>query len=170
MFGYSYIIHRQGLVTLDTNLVTIDTDEFFSLCRQAETFEKENNLESALSYYDKAAEIYQGDYFAEEPYVDWLARKREILKNRYIEILSKKAMLLEDSGRFTDAVKEWHHILETDPCYEDAYKNLMIIYADSGKKEKALELFDTCTRVLKQELDADPDDETLEIYTKIKAL
>jgi DNA-binding SARP family transcriptional activator len=45
----------------------------------------------------------------------------------------------------------------------------MILYADSGQKNKAREVFEECLLVFKNELGIEPDKEIFNIYDKIKS-
>ncbi len=166
-FGYSYIIQKAGLVSLDPVLVTLDMDEFLALGIRAAENEKNNHLDTALELYDRAAELYKGDYFAEEPYREWILRKRDLLRAKYIEVLEKKARLHEELDQIQKAVETWQRILDTEPYSETAYQNLMILYADSGRKNKAREVFEACLLVFRNELGTEPDKEIFNIYDKI---
>ncbi len=168
-FGYSYIIQKAGLVSLDPELVTLDVDEFIALGAGAVKNEKNNQYKIALEFYEKAVKIYNGDYFAEEPYLEWISLKREFFKARYNEVLQKKAMIHEELDQIEKAVETWLLLLEEDPYYETAYQNLMILYADSGQKNKALDLFQKCRSLLKKDLETEPDEQTIDIYLKIKS-
>ena len=168
-FGYAYIIQKAGLISLDPELVTIDVDEFIAFGAKAVENERNNNLETALEFYEKVVEIYKGDYFAEEPYLEWVSRKRDLFRARYIELLQKKAMVHEELDQIEKAVKTWNLVLDADPYFETAYQNLMILYADSGRKNKAMDVFLNCRSLLKEDLGAEPDSQTLHIYSKIKS-
>ena len=168
IFGYSYIIHRQGLISLNPELVSLDIDDFFKFCLRGEKREKNDDIRGAIENYTKAAEIYKGDYFTEEPYMDWLARRRDLIRNKYISILQKKAMLHEEINEIDQAVEAWQNILCYEPFYEDAYRNLMIIYADSGYMKKSINIFKKCSELFKKELDSKPDAETSALYNRIK--
>ncbi len=168
-FGYSYIIQKTGLISLDPALVTLDVDEFLSLSMQAMDSEKNNDIDTALELYEKAAALYKGDYFAEEPYLEWILRKRDLLRAKYIEVLENKARLHEELDQMQKAVETWQRILDADPYSEPAYQNLMILYADSGQKNKARETFEECLQVFRNELGIEPDKETFHIYDKIKS-
>jgi LuxR family maltose regulon positive regulatory protein len=167
-FGYSYLIHKAGQISFDPDLVTIDTDEFLNLCLQGEAEEKNNSKNKAISIYDRAIHLYKGDFFVEEPYVEWLFAKRDLFWIKYIEILQKKALLHEDLNQVELAKDSWQRILHADPLFEKAYQKLMIIYSEAGMKNKAFNIFKECKNIFKQELDIEPDSETIKIYKQVK--
>ncbi len=168
IFGYSYIIHKQGLISLNPELVSMDIDNFFQFCTRGEKKEKNNDIRGAIDNYTRAAELYKGDYFTEEPYMDWLSRRRDLIRSRCLSILQKKALLHEDINEIDQAIEAWHNILNIDPFYESAYQNLMIIYADSGDPKKSINIFKQCRQIFKKELDSELDDATWALYNKIK--
>ncbi|MBU8910712.1 MAG: protein MalT [Desulfobacterales bacterium] len=168
-FGYAYIIQKAGLISLDPELVTLDVDEFIAFGARAMENEKNNKFETALEFYTKAVKIYKGDYFTEEPYLGWIFRKRDLFKARYIEFLQKKAMLHEELDQIDKAVETWQLILEAEPYFEAAYQNLMILYADSNQKNKAMNVFQECRALFKKELGTEPATQTRDIFYKIKS-
>ena len=137
-------------------------------CSEGEKKEKSNKKDKAILFYDKAIQLYQGDYFVEEPYVEWLSARRDLFRMKYIEILEKKALIHESLGQAGMAVDAWQKILQADPLYEKAYQKLMLMYADAGLKNRALNVYKECKNIFRQELDIDPDNVTLEIYNQIK--
>ena len=166
-FGYAYIIHKAGLVSLDTDIVSLDVDEFMASGARGMAKEQEEEFENAIGYYDHAMKLYKGDYFSEEPYIEWMARKRDLFKARFMELMQKKARLHEELDQTNRAIASWQRILEVDPCFEAAYRNLMILYADAGRKPKALALFRQCRDILSKELATEPDDRTVRLYDHI---
>lgn len=169
-FGYSYVQQKSGLVSLDTDLVVIDTQIFMTLINKGLTSEREKNLEAAVEYMEKAVQLYQGDYFAEEAYVEWIYRKRDLYRTRFLEILQKKAYLHEELDQPGRAIETWRQVLQTEPGLEKAYQNLMILYADTGEKRLALGVFDQCKTFLYKELGAKPGNQTQRIYQKIQSM
>lgn len=168
VFGYSYLLHKSGLISFDEELVSIDIDEFLKFCLKGEQKEKNNNKDQAILFYDKAVHLYKGDYFVEEPYVEWLSARRDLFRIKYIEILQKKAMLHESLSQTDLAEEAWQKILESDPLFEKAYQKLMLMYKNAGMKNRALNIFKKCKTIFRQELDIDPDHETIKIYNQIK--
>jgi LuxR family maltose regulon positive regulatory protein len=169
-FGYAYVLQKSGLVSLDLELICLDIDVFMALGAEAARLESGNKPDEALACYIRAALVYKGDYFVEEPYLEWLGPRRELFRSKYIEILEKKGMLHEALHQWQEAVDTWRAILGTDPFVEAAYRNLMILYADAGRKNEALHVFKECQRILKRELDTEPEFQTQQIYARIKKL
>ncbi len=168
-FGYSYILHRAGLISLDPQLVVVDADEFIAFGARAMALERDNRPDTALEFYTRAVGMYKGDYFCEEPYMEWISRKRDLFRIKFMELVQKKAMLHEDLDEIDRAIETWNFILSVDPCFETAYQNLMILHADTGRQKKALDTFEQCRRVLEKEMGSGPDKETLFIYEQIKS-
>lgn len=167
-FGYSYIIQKSGLISLDPELVSLDVDEFIAFVEKAEKNERNNKFETALEFYNQALKIYRGDYFSEEPYLGWISIKRDFFRSRYIDLLQKKAMLHEELDQIDKAVETWQLILGADPYFEAAYQNLMILYVDSGQKNRAMAVFQECCSLFGEELGIEPDAQTFNIYNTIK--
>ena len=82
-------------------------------------------------------------------------------------MLEKKAAIHEDMDDWQGAVDTWLRVLDMDACNESAYQNLMILYADAGMTGEALQLYQRCRALLRQQMDAEPVPETRAIYEKI---
>lgn len=169
-FGYAYVLQKSGLVSLNLELVCLDIDLFMALGAKAARLESGNKPDEALACYSRATLLYKGDYFVEDPYLEWLGPRRDLLRSKYIEILEKKGRLHEEMDQWTEAVATWRAILGNDPFFEAAYRNLMILYADAGRKNEALHVFKECRGILKRELDTEPEFQTQQIYARIKKL
>jgi len=169
-FGYAYVIQKSGLVSLNLELVCLDVDLFMTLGTQAARLESGNKPDEALTCYIRAALMYKGDYFAEDPYLEWIGPRRNLFRSKYIEILEKKGLLHEEMGQWQEAVDTWRVLLGVDPFFEAAYRNLMILYADAGRKNEALHVFKECRGILEKELDTEPEFKTQQIYARIKKL
>ena len=140
-FGHAYLRLKAGRISLDPDLIRIDADLFAELAAQGRAHEDSDRLESALDCYTRAAAVYQGDYFCEEPYQEWIGQRREAYRRTCIEILSNKARIHEELSQWQAAVDAWQDILVRDPAHEAAFQNLMILYADAGRKTDALQIF-----------------------------
>jgi len=60
-------------------------------------------------------------------------------------------------------------VIHTDPLAESAYQKLMLLYDQRGMRTAALRVYKHCQKVLREGLDAQPDQATTAIYRKILA-
>lgn len=74
---------------------------------------------------------------------------------------------MKNFDRIPVAVRDLKKVIEISPLHESAYRNLMILYADSGETNTALKVFDECSRIIQQDLGAEPDPRTVRLYHEI---
>ncbi|HKL01413.1 MAG TPA: BTAD domain-containing putative transcriptional regulator [Desulfotignum sp.] len=167
VFGYAYIFQKAGLVSLDPDLVRLDIDLFTAYAQTASRHEAATDYEQALAYYDRALSVYRGDFFADDLYLEEVEQKRAYFRLKYLELLPKKARLHEELDQLDAAVEVWHRLLEQDPYSERACRNLMILYADTGRRQAAVDLFHRFRDRLEQDLGAGPEKQTIHILSMI---
>jgi two-component SAPR family response regulator len=112
-------------------------------------------------------EIYKGDFLPDEIYASWADKKREELRLRYIEFLTKMASLYERQGLLKKAADCYKKAIQADPLLEDSYQRLMAFYSSKGMYNEALRTFEDCKRALERELKTEPDSTTIAIHKKI---
>ena len=74
---------------------------------------------------------------------------------------------MKNFDRIPVAVRDLKKVIEISPLHESAYRNLMILYADSGETNTALKVFDERSRIIQQDLGAEPDPRTVRLYHEI---
>ncbi|MEH0020693.1 MAG: BTAD domain-containing putative transcriptional regulator [Desulfobacter sp.] len=166
-FGYVYLNQKSGRISLDPDLVRIDTRMFTDLAGRGRDHEGRGSFDKALDCYGKALALYNGEYFAEDLYLEGAGHRRDLFRRKCMEILARTAAIHEELGQWQAAVDAWQAVLEMDACHEEAYRNLMILHADAGLKSEAFHLFDQCRAMLKKELDASPDPRTMDVYHRM---
>jgi LuxR family maltose regulon positive regulatory protein len=166
-FASSYIHLQDNVVSIDAELCQVDVDRFLLLLRNGEEKEKAGELKEALLIYNDAIEMYKGDFLAEEFYIPWANRKREELKGKYIELLSKAASLHDRQGTVKKAIECYKKAIRADSLLEESYQRLMTLYSSKGMYNEALRTYEACKKVLKEELKSKPDPMTTALYNKI---
>jgi ATP/maltotriose-dependent transcriptional regulator MalT len=166
-FGSSYVHLKANLVSLDAELCDVDVDEFLSVYKHGEKKEEQGDIKGAISLYSKAAELYGGDFLAEELYHPWVEVKREDLRERFLELLSRLAKLYEGRGSLMKAIDCYNKMVQTDPLAEPAYRSLMLLFAQRGMRNAALRVYQDCKKALQEGLNAEPEEATNAIYRKI---
>ncbi|WDP93119.1 MAG: protein MalT [Desulfobacter sp.] len=165
-FGYVYIAQKSGRVSLDPDLVRLDTQDFLDAYSQGCRLEAGNEPEKAIDAFDRAWELYGGEYFADDLYLEWVGHHREFYRHKCIEILEKKAALHRQLNQLQAAANTWQAVLTLDCCREEAFRHLMAHYGEAGLKGEVVRLYHQCRAALRSELDAEPDKATLDLLTR----
>ncbi len=140
--------------------VWIDADEFVRLLARAD---KENG-DAALDLLHRALSLYQDDYLlADARYDDWAIAERERLLALYLRAADRLAAELLARGAFDECIAWCEKILARDRCWEHAYRLMMRAHAARGDRAQARRVFEQCARVLREELDVEPSEATLEV-------
>jgi LuxR family transcriptional regulator, maltose regulon positive regulatory protein len=166
-FRSSYLILKGNRLSLDMEMCEVDFEKFQSLLQEGESKQRAGNVKSALSCYEAAHQLYDGDFLIEESYAEWAQRKRQALREQFVGLLLKMARIYEDRGSPTKAVRFYEKSIQTDPVLEVAYQRLMTLYADMGKRSEALKLYEKCREAMLELLDTEPDSVTHSIYKRI---
>jgi predicted ATPase/DNA-binding SARP family transcriptional activator len=135
----------------------------FEFERQAHQFLKEPAPE--LSGVD--FEVYQGDLLT-ELYDDWLLPAREHYRLLYVNALLQATELLRSRSEYKTAIEFAQQVLKNDATNERAHQHLMFCYTVTGEREHALQQYDTCRVILRDELGVQPAPETQALYNWIK--
>lgn len=131
----------------------VDADVFEQLLHQAD--QQQDPLVQRQSL-EAAVALYQDDYLAGDPYVDWAQHERERLRERYFATLLTLGELQANAGDYTAAIAGVRLIIARDPVREKAYQALMRYQAETGDSAAALLTYERCRTVLAEELGADP--------------
>jgi DNA-binding SARP family transcriptional activator len=140
----------------------IDAEEFSQKARKGLKTNDLNLLESA-------AELYQGDLLADEPFETWLLDRRERLRTLFHSVLRRLAEITEHRGNMEEAHFWLDKILELETADEKAHQAKMRLFLDQGERCLALSQYERCAEILRQELAVKPDLETEKLKQKIIA-
>ena len=99
----------------------------------------------------------------------WALVHRERLHQQVLDALSHLADYCEQHGDFQAARRHALRQLELDPWREEAHCQLMRALALDGQRSAALAQYETCRRVLAEELGVEPSAKTRELYEQIRA-
>lgn len=163
--GYgSPVLFEHGYYRLcPTFQVSADTDEFDARYEQGYLLEKVQRMPEAAAEYERAVELYRGDYLVEELYADWTMIERERLVNAYVDMLDRLADYYMESAQIRESIRSCYQLLEKDPCHEGSYRLLMRGYARLGLRTRALRQYQVCEQILRNKYDVVPSPETLDL-------
>jgi LuxR family maltose regulon positive regulatory protein len=114
----------------------------------------------------QAIVLYQGD-FLEDCYADWCLLTRERLRERCLEALDELAGRLLARRQYRQAIQTLRRGLEMDNLREKFHRQLMRVYALSGRRSQAIAQYQRCTEILERELSTAPSPETTTLYRRI---
>lgn|GEM_PF-4709528 len=89
------------------------------------------------------------------------------MRARWIEACLAVAGSHEQAGRPERALEWYQRALSRDATLEDAHRGAMRSYAGLGHRDLAQRQYDRCVRILREELDAAPDAETVALREAI---
>jgi DNA-binding SARP family transcriptional activator len=166
---FEYILFRNECYFINPQCeIWIDVGELKKAWRNGQEREREDRAHDALRAYERAAEIYRGDFMEESPYEDWLTLEREHLKEVYLVILDKVSNYYTLDGKPQTAIELCERMLEKDHCQEEVHRRLMKCYYRLGSRDRALKQFRRCAEVMKKDLEVEPTTETVVLYERIK--
>ncbi len=148
-------------------LLSTDVEEFYSRYEEGHRLEDAGRVSEAVSQYEKAAELYRGDYLTEDLYEEWTMIERERLLDAYVDSLRRLAVRYTEVGQPWESVKTYYQILERDRCDEYTHRLLMECYVRLGQRARALRQYRLCERVLRSEYDMMPSLKTRTLYASI---
>ena len=122
----------------------------------------ENSLPAAMregADIDRLAELlalYTDDFLVNDKSEQWIVRRREVLRNRFIAGAILLSELAVKDGAHDMAVRHLEKAVDKDPLREDLYERLMTTHLDAGYHSRALVVFRQAEETLKRELDIQP--------------
>jgi len=134
----------------------------------------ERLLAGSQDRWSEAIDLYQGDFLADfylpdaNPFEEWAGSRRAAYRRQALDALDKKTAALLGTGKFDEAEGYALRQLDIDKLRESAYRQLMQLYAWSGRQSEALNLYQDCVRILNDELDSPPDETTTDLYESIR--
>ncbi|MBN2025680.1 MAG: hypothetical protein JW854_02795 [Actinobacteria bacterium] len=116
----------------------------------------------------EAADLYRGQFLAEDLYEDWCAKERDALASSYLGVMVDAATEHLRRGEGQEALAHLEEALAQDPGREELYRKQMIVCSRMGNRAGVEQAFRSCDRYLKDNYDVPPSPETLELYGRLR--
>jgi predicted ATPase/DNA-binding SARP family transcriptional activator len=104
-----------------------------------------------------------GELLPEDLYEDWTVERREAMRELVTGAYLDLAQLVDDAT----AAEVLQRALALDPLHERATRHLMRSYAQAGRRQRALEVFEQLRGGLRSAYAAEPDEETRRLYREL---
>lgn len=120
--------------------------------------------------------LYQGEFL--NGYVSsrisadfelWVLRERERYHQLALIGFTTLCRRQQERGDYMDALEANRQLLNLAPWDEAAHRRQMRLLTTTGQRAAALAHFDICCQMLADELDVEPEEETVQLYAQIKA-
>ena len=121
-----------------------------------------------------AAELYRGDFLSgfglpdSANFDDWQPAQTEALRSDMELCFDRLTLCLREQGDPGRAIRYACTWLERDRMNETAHRRLMDLYVMSGQRTAALRQYEACAQILQEELGAEPESETKQLFEHIR--
>ncbi len=129
--------------------------------------ECENALQAAVTLY-KADFLHAFSLADNTAFEEWQFFQAESLRHNLAEILQHLTHQCIYTGEYSPGIEYARRWLALDRFHEAAHRQLMVLYALNNQYGAANRQFEECVRILKEELGAQPENDTLRIYEAIR--
>jgi predicted ATPase/DNA-binding SARP family transcriptional activator len=120
-------------------------------------------------------ELYKGEFlqgfsvFDCRGFEDWSVRERERIHHLAVDGLSELVTFEIDEKEYQPGMAHAARLLDLDPLMESAHRQMMLLLALSGQCSAALRQYETCQKLLREDLSVEPDMETRDLHNYIRA-
>jgi DNA-binding SARP family transcriptional activator len=156
----SYVICRRGGYALDTGRVWIDADEFEAEARLGLSAHAAGDATVAEQHLSRAADLYNGDFLADEPYADWALAERDRLRAAACTALR---VLADIRGEEPEATACLERLARMEPFDTDVQRRLIATWIRQGRRSRAARHYDAFRRRLIREFGEAPGFELAEL-------
>ncbi len=128
-----------------------------------------DNPSSGLDTLRRALDLYRGDFLSAETVRDWHLEYRDQLRRAYADATLVLGDALLASGDAEGALDAFQRVVLLDDIHEGAHRRLMAAYARTGQRLLAVRVFERLATLLRDELSATPEADTLDLHRRILA-
>jgi predicted ATPase/DNA-binding SARP family transcriptional activator/Tfp pilus assembly protein PilF len=165
--------------TLQFNLAsdhTVDVTRFTTLLATCETHAHAQitTCDACATRLQQAVDLYQGPFLHQfflsdsAAFEEWILIQREHYHRRALAALTQLAVYQEARADYATAIRMCERQLTLDPWREETHLQLMRVLALSGQRSAALSQYETCRRILADEVGVEPSAETKRLYAQIR--
>ena len=154
---------------------TLDLDQFNALSQTCEKAgQGSTEASNRAARLEEMIKLYRGEFLHNfflsdsAEFEDWTLVQRESLHQQVMDALGDLAGYCERHKDYPAARRHALRQLELDPWREEAHCRLMRALALDGQRTAALAQYETCRRVLTEELGVEPSASTHELYERIR--
>lgn len=173
LFGedVSIIMSERNVCAINESIdISVDIIDYRSSIQKAKTV---SEPQKKIEYLQKAADLYQGNILngiyvrGSAAFEEWLMFERESVNQNLVEICKELSDLYREENLLEKAINCLKKLLVIDPLLEDVHLALMRLYYDNKERTKAIYQYKECVKILGEELNIGPMEETRNLYKLI---
>lgn len=126
----------------------------------------DNDPVAATGLY--AGDLLDGFTAPDVAFQDWLMGERTALRETACLIFERAVSQVANNGDWRGAVELAKRLVGLDPYRESSHRKLMELHAAAGDRAGAIRQYQACERLLRNELDVAPAQETMDLLEKIR--
>jgi two-component SAPR family response regulator len=126
------------------------------------------DVSEPLGRIRRAIDWYRGDFLQDENARDWHLETRDNLRRLYSDGLFLLGEHLMRADNHTDAAEVYRRAIAVEELREEAHRRLMLCLARSGDRAEALRQYERLVKVLRKEMDAEPESETRALFDRLR--
>lgn len=100
---------------------------------------------------------------------DWVAARRQALRNELLRALDCLAQLHDANGEHALALRVAREAVDLEPFRETGYRRLMLLHEAAGDHAEAVRVYANLVALLAKELGTGPGDETRRVFEAVEA-
>jgi predicted ATPase len=150
------------------------SDAWVDVAAFTNLLEAEGSFQQIAGQLEKAVGLRHGDFLegfslSDGPaFEEWMLLTRERLQRLALEALYRLTDGYERQGAVERALQHAWRQVELDPWREQAHRQLMRLLALNGQRGAVLAQYETCRRLLAEELGVEPAQETTRLYEQVR--
>ncbi|NIO71040.1 MAG: AAA family ATPase [Anaerolineae bacterium] len=150
------------------------SDAWVDVTAFIELLEAKGDLQQLIGQLEEAVELYRGDFLEgfsipdSSAFEEWALLNRERFRRLVMVALHRLARCHEQRGDYESALRHAWRQVELEPWQEEGHQQVMRLLALSGQRGAALAQYETCRRLLAEELGVEPAAETTRLYEQIR--
>lgn len=161
------LVSLEDRLALDPAVVDADFVRFERLCDKGLAMSQRKDP-SARPHLIDAANLYRGDFFEFDPYFEGVDAIRNQLQQKYKKALLALCAISLQENEHASLAEVASRAVQLDDLDEEAWRYYLRGLAGSGRKNEALKKYEEFRKLLKKELDVEPDEETEKVMRAVK--
>jgi DNA-binding SARP family transcriptional activator len=161
--GRSLVVTEHGAYRFAAEHAEVDLDRFEELREAARRAERR----AARTLLNEAMDLVAGEILEDEPHLEW-AQELRIRYHRDVEdVFLEAADLALLDGDYQHALTLAGPVFSAEPLAERACRIVMVTRYALGHQREAVDAFQRCRELLRDDLGLDPTPETMALYRGI---